>query len=78
MGQDGVFCFGIFIAKIIFIFSQLETTRSKFNEICSLKDYLEESLRIAQATIEKNNLINNNSVEDLQQVFVFLKIIFGN
>ncbi|CAK5013928.1 unnamed protein product [Meloidogyne enterolobii] len=46
---------------------ELETTRAKFNEICSLKDYLEESLRIAQATIEKDNLINNNSVEDQQQ-----------
>uniref|UniRef100_A0A915MB30 Uncharacterized protein n=2 Tax=Meloidogyne javanica TaxID=6303 RepID=A0A915MB30_MELJA len=54
-------------SRLKMVEEELETTRAKFNEICSLKDYLEESLRIAQATIEKNNLINNNSVEDLQQ-----------
>nr|CAD2174482.1 unnamed protein product [Meloidogyne enterolobii] len=54
-------------SRLKMVEEELETTRAKFNEICSLKDYLEESLRIAQATIEKNNLINNNSVEDQQQ-----------
>uniref|UniRef100_A0A914NHA5 Uncharacterized protein n=1 Tax=Meloidogyne incognita TaxID=6306 RepID=A0A914NHA5_MELIC len=54
-------------SRLKMVEEELETTRAKFNEICSLKDYLEESLRIAQATIEKNNLMNNNSVEDQQQ-----------
>uniref|UniRef100_A0A1I8BA59 GOLGA2L5 domain-containing protein n=1 Tax=Meloidogyne hapla TaxID=6305 RepID=A0A1I8BA59_MELHA len=45
---------------------ELETTRAKFNEICSLKDYLEESLLIAQATIEKNALLNKTSSEPLE------------
>ncbi|CAK5098394.1 unnamed protein product [Meloidogyne enterolobii] len=54
-------------SRLKMVEEELETTRARFNEICSLKDYLEESLRIAQATIEKNNLINDISVEDQQQ-----------